>query len=243
VKEIDSRWEIAIMDINGTNLEQLTDNGYLDFGAHWNHDGSKIVYVSDSAQRTNEDIENNILPQLDIYIMNADGTGRKQLTHGKVGDVYADPSFSSTDTDEILFIHSQGLSGNFDLYMMDVDGTSKKLILQHNDLLHAINDPMFSPDDEFIIFESKVREDQHDNRIYNIFTVNVDGSDLIRITEDDGESDVLPQISPDGKKICYYTYVFENSDNTHRIRTSNIDGSFVEVILVYPWESDPIWFH
>lgn len=175
--------------------------------------------------------------------MNADGTGRKQLTHGKVGDVYADPSFSSTDADEILFIHSQGLSGNFDLYMMNVDGTNKQLILQHNDLLHAINDPMFSPDDEFIIFEAKVREDQHDNRIYNIFTVNVDGSELIRITEDDGESDVLPQISPDGKKIGYYTYVFENNDNTHRIRTSNIDGSSVEVISVYPWESDPIWFH
>lgn len=230
VKEIDSGWEIAVMDIDGTNHMRLTDNDFLDFGAHWNHDGSKIVYVSDSAHRTNEDIENNILPQLDIYIMNANGTGKKQLTQGNVGDVYADPSFSSTDTDKILFIHSQGLSGNFDLYVMDVDGNNKRLILQNNDVLLAINDPMFSPNDEFIIFEAKIREDQYDNRIYNIFTVNVYGSDLIRIIEDDGESDVLPQISSDGKKICYYTYVFENSDNTHRIRISNIDGSSEKII-------------
>ena len=241
VKEIDSGWEIAVMNIDGTNHKRLTDNDYLDFGAHWNHDGLKVVYVSDSAHRTNEELENNILPQLDIYIMNADGSGKEQLTHGNVGDVYADPSFSSTDSDKILFIHSQRLSGNFDLYMMDVDGSNKRLILQHNDVLLAINDPMFSPSDEYIIFEAKVREDQHDNRIYNIFTVEIDGSDLIRITEDDGESDVLPQISPDGMKICYYTYVFEVDGNTHRIRIANVDGSEEEIISIYPWESDASW--
>ncbi len=241
VKEIDSGWEIAVMNIDGTDHERLTNNVYLDFGAHWNHDGSKIVYVSDSAHRTNEDIQNNILPQLDIYVMNADGTDRRQLTEGRVGDVYADPSFSITDTDKILFIHSRGLTGNFDLYVMDVDGDNKNLILQHSDDLLAINDPMFSPNDEFIIFEVKVREDQHGNRLYNIFTVNLDGSELKRITEDDAESDILPHISPDGKRICYYTYVFGDDGNTHRIRIANVDGSEEEIISIYPWESDPSW--
>jgi len=93
MKEIDSGWEIAVMNIDGKNHKRLTDNDYLDFGAHWNHNGSTIVYVSDSAHRTNEDIENNILPQLDIYVMNADGTGKEKLTHGNVGGVCADPSF------------------------------------------------------------------------------------------------------------------------------------------------------
>ena len=243
MKEIDSGWEIAVMKIDGTNHKMLTNNDYLDFDAHWNHDGSKIVYVSDSAHRTNEDTENNILPQLDIYIMNTDGTDKRQLIQGMIGDVPGDPSFSNTDINKILFIHSQGLSGNFDLYMMDGDGSNKRLILQHSKNLLAINDPMFSPNDEFIIFEVKVREDKQGNQIYNIFTVNLDGSDLRRITEDDGESDILPHISPVEKMICYYTYVFENGDNTHRIRILNIDGISERIISVYPWESDPTWMY
>jgi len=55
---------------------------------------------------------------------------------------------------------------------------------------------------------TRLEKTDMNNRIYNIFTINIDGSGLTRITEDDGESDVLSQISPDGMKICYYTYVF-----------------------------------
>jgi len=50
--------------------------------------------------------------------------------------------------------------------------------------------------------------------------VNTDGDALTRITEDDGETDVLPQFSPDGSQISYYTNVFEDDGNTHRIDRS-----------------------
>ena len=36
VQETDPGWEIAVMDIDGSNLERLTNNDWLDFGAHWN---------------------------------------------------------------------------------------------------------------------------------------------------------------------------------------------------------------
>jgi len=55
---------------------------------------------------------------------------------------------------------------------------------------------------------TRLEKTDMNNRIYNIFTINIDGSGLTRITEDDGESDVFSQISSDGMKICYYTYVF-----------------------------------
>jgi len=164
VRETDPGWEIAVMDIDGRNLQRLTDNDYLDFGAHWNHDGTKIVYVSDSARRTAEDIENGFLPQYDIYTMNADGSGKTQLTHAELGEVNADPSFSFTEPEKILYIHSEGFSGNFDVYMMDADGENKRLILEHNDNLLAINDPMFSPDGKTIIFEAKVGQDANGNQ-------------------------------------------------------------------------------
>lgn len=242
--ETDPDWEIAVMEIDGSNLRRLTENDYLDFGAHWNHDGTKIVYVSDSAQRTIEDIENNVLPQYDIYTMDADGQEVEQLTFANPGDVNADPSFSFSEPGKILYIHSEGLSSHFDLYMMDADGENKKLVLEHNDELKKINDPMFSPDDDRIIFEALVRKSEpYGNPIYNLFTVDTSGGGLTRITQDDGEADVLPQYSPDGSKICYYTYNWtEEGNNTHRIRVANADGSGEKVISDFPWEADPSWF-
>ena len=241
VKETDSGWEIAVMDIDGKNLRRLTDNDYLDFGAHWNHDSTKIVYVSDSAQRNAEGVENNVLPQYDIYTMNADGSNVKQLTFANPGDVNADPSFSFTEPSRILYIHSEGLSSHFDMYMMDEDGENKELIFEHNNELLKINDPMFSPDGNRILFEAKVRDIDEDNPIYNLFTVDTSGGDLRRITEDDGESDVLPQYSPDGSTMAYYTYVWENGGNTHRIRVADADGSNERIVSTYPWEADPSW--
>ena len=213
----------------------------LDFGAHWNHDGTKIVYVSDSAHRTVEDLENGQLPQYDIYVMNADGSNKKQLTFAKPGEVYADPSFSFTEPSKILYVYSNG-SRNFDLYVMNADGSNKTLILKHNDEILSINDPMFSPDGSRIIFEARLDEDgNHGIPVYNIFSIKPDGSDLKRITQNDGETDLLPQYSPDGKKICYYTYKWENGQHTKRIRIANPDGSNEKVISEFPWETNPSW--
>jgi len=240
VKETDPGWEIAVMDINGKNLRILTNNSWMDFGAHWNHDGTKIVFVSDSAHRTAEDIEKGVLPRYDIYVMNADGSGLKQLTFAKPGEINADPSFSFEEPERILYIHSEGLSGYFDMYMMDVDGENKKLVLRHDEKLLAIHDPMFSPDGSEIIFSGKVRELDAGEPINNIFILNSEGK-LRRITEDDGESDVLPQFSPDGKMLCYFTYVWEGGGRTHRIRVANADGSNEKILSDYPWEADPTW--
>jgi Tol biopolymer transport system component len=241
VTETDPGWEIAVMDIDGSTITRLTDNDYLDFGAHWNHDGTKIVYVSDSAHRSSLDIENSALPQYDIYVMNADGSNKTRVTFSSPGDVNADPSFSFIEPSKILYIHSEGFSGNFDLYMMDADGSEKTLVFEHTDEILAIHDPMFSPDGTRVIFEAKIREDSHKNPIYNLFSISADGSDLQQITQDDGESDIMPKYSPDGKKICYFTYKWKNGDHTTEIRVANSDGSDETVISDFPWEEHPGW--
>jgi Tol biopolymer transport system component len=198
--------------------------------------------VSDSAHRSRVDVENQVPPRYDIYTMNADGSDKTQLTFAEPGDVNADPSFSFNAPSRIPYIHSEGYSGAFDLYMMDSDGGNKALLRSHDDQLLAINDPMFSPDDARIVFEAKVRESAEGNPIYNIFTVGPSGGDLTRITADDGESDVIPQYSPDGGWIAYYTYVWEGDGNTHRIRVVGSDGANERTLSTYPWESDPSWY-
>jgi len=125
---------------------------------------------------------------------------------------------------------------------MNADGSNKTLILKHNDEILSINDPMFSPDGSRIIFEARLDEDgNHGIPVYNIFSIKPDGSDLKRITQNDGETDLLPQYSPDGKKICYYTYKWENGQHTKQIRIANPDGSNEKVISEFPWETNPSW--
>jgi len=242
VEELDASWEIVAMDSDGNNLKKLTDNDYFEKGPDWNHDGTKITYVADSAQRTNEDIKNKHPFRLDLYVMNADGTGKKQLTFAEAGEIYADPSFSNREPIRIAYVHSQGFSDKTDLYIMDADGKNKKLILKHRKEIQGITDPVFFPDDKRIIFMGRLnKRPEHGIPIYNIFSINVDGSDLKSITSYDGESDALPIFSPDGTKISYYTYTREGDITTHRIRIANSDGSDEKIISSFLWDAAPSW--
>ncbi len=241
VDETDPGWEIAIMEIDGTGLTLLTDNDYLDTNARWNADGSKIVFVSDSNHRTLEDIRNGLPQQLDIYVMNPDGTGKTRLTFGETGEVNADPCFSPDGY--IYYIHSEGFSGNFDLWKMKTDGGEKTLVLAHDDVLRAINDPFVSSDGTTIIFEARVSADGEEPRRYNLFTTDPEGETLTRITDDDGEADIWPSFSPNGDYIVYFTYIWdEGGGHTERIRVAKPDGTEETQISSFPWESFPSWY-
>jgi Tol biopolymer transport system component len=60
----DESTEIFTIDVNGQNLVRLTDNSYWDLYPAWSPDGKRIAFLS----KRNSD--------LDIYMMNADGSGQ-----------------------------------------------------------------------------------------------------------------------------------------------------------------------
>jgi len=77
--------------------------------------------------------------------------------------------------------------------------------------------PSFFPDGKRIIFQS--------NRVsgnYEIFTANLDGSDLKRLTNNDSD-DVTPVVSPDEKTIVYCSCPDGHCD----VMTMNIDGTSI----------------
>jgi Tol biopolymer transport system component len=247
---IEPGWEIAIMDIDGKNITNLTNNTWIDTGAHWNHDGTKIVYLSDTAHRTLEDVapENYTQIQLDVYTMDADGNNVAQLTFAEPGEIYADPSFSFAAPSKILYIHDDDGEPpqNYDLYMMDANGNNKELILRHDDQdlqAIAINDPMFSPDGITIIFEAKMGEDEWGHEIYHIFTIDASGENLTKITQGDEVSEGMQQFSPDGTKMTFDRVIWNNAtDGIRKIWLANADGSEEKCLSSFRYEGCASWF-
>jgi Tol biopolymer transport system component len=250
--EPDPGWEIAVMDIDGTNLKNLTDNDYLDVGAHWNHDGTKIVYLADSAHRKPDQIigdENYVQMRMDVYTMDDDGSNVEQLTFAEPGEIYADPSFSFSEPSKILYIHDDdgSVPQNYDLYVMDANGENPELILQHDDVdpqAIAINDPMFSPDGSTIILEAEMGVNEWDHVIYHMFTVDANGGNVRKITQGGMEvSEGIPQFSPDGMKIAYDRVVWTSgTEGTREIWLANADGSDEERLSSYAHEMEASWF-
>ena len=74
---------------------------------------------------------------LDIFVMNADGTGLRQLTHDS-GDNYA-PTWSP-DANSIAFVSTR--CGSHEIYVMNADGTG---VVQLTDDPEDDFDPAWSP--------------------------------------------------------------------------------------------------
>lgn len=233
--ETDPGWEIAVMDVDGTNLTRLTNNDKLDACPHWNHDGTKIVYVSDTYGN---------LSCLDIYTMDSNGKNVTKLTNASAGEFYADPSFSFSDGEsKILYVHCKGYSGNWDIYIMNEDGSDKHCILSADSTYLAYHDPMFSPNDSRIVFSAKLDENgNHGIPVHKIFTAKVDGSSIRQITDNDDESDVLPQYSPDGNKIVYFTWKWNGVGFERKIRVINIDATNERILSTFSPEEMPSWY-
>ncbi len=70
--------------------------------------------------------QNTPLPTSCVFRMNLDGTGARCLTGGR--NVNTLPVFSPDGT-KILYMSDRLSPGSFDAYVMDADGSHKKLII------------------------------------------------------------------------------------------------------------------
>ncbi len=74
-------FEIYVMNADGSDWRQLTDNDALDGNPRWSPDGSQLLFASDRADAGH----------FDIYVMNADGTNVRQVTHTPAGTTAINP--------------------------------------------------------------------------------------------------------------------------------------------------------
>jgi Tol biopolymer transport system component len=161
---------IFVMDIDGLNLVQLTDDSGGGGLPSWSPDGSHIAFMSEREG------------DADIYAMDAQGVSEIQLTYDPAADLF--PAWSP-DGNRIAFASDRG--GDSDIYVMDADG-SNVVRLTHDPEYDSA--PAWAPDGDRIAFHS-YREGDAD-----IFVMNADGSNVVQLTLDQPVSYDLP--SPEG---------------------------------------------
>ncbi len=101
--------DIWIMDIDGTNKQQLTSEAIGDFESAVSPDGTMIAFASD---RSGND---------DIWIMNIDGSDPQNLTNHPAQDAWP---FFSADGSRIYF-QTDRLGVRSNIMMMELDGSNQ----------------------------------------------------------------------------------------------------------------------
>ena len=226
--------EIYVMDADGGNPQNLTNNPSDDRTPSWSPDGKRIVFSSDRDMEGGEAAHN-----VEIYVMDADGKNQERLTNNPDED--KDPSWSP-DGKRIAFSakrdgHFRGEDGiTYEIYVMDVDGGNQQRLTENrkND-----KDPSWSPDGERIAFSAD-RKGGWEN--FEIYVMDADGGNQQRLTEN-RVFDEDPSWSPDGKRIAFWSNREADIENAE-IYVMDADGGNPQNLTNHPHgDANPAWLN
>ncbi len=198
--------EIYVMNVNGTNLIRLSsDIRSMDEAPAWSPDGTRIAFAS--WRDRHADGTGN----LEIYVMNANGTGQRRLTNSPGID--NSPCWSPDGT-RIAF--SSYRSGNMEIYVMNADGTG---VTNLSNNPAGDYDPDWSPSGANISFTSN-RSGKPE-----VYTMNANGTGQRQLTNYPTEVGGADW-SPDGSKIVFHRFGAGLApDPNEGLYTMNPDGT------------------
>jgi Tol biopolymer transport system component len=152
----------------------------------------------------------------EIYVMNADGSGKTALTRNEDGD---DAPAWSPDGTKIAI--SSERDESWEIYVLNADGSAPSRLTVNRSADDAF--PDWSPDGTKIAFETDRDDD------YEIYVMNADGSGQTNLTRESQTEDHTPVWSPDGTKIAFgsegdiYVMNADGSGQTRITRDSQYD--------------------
>ena len=186
---------VFVMNGDGTSKTKLAQISALDLA--WSPGNTRIAYQSGS----------------DIFVMDADGTNRVQLTNsGRASD--SSPTWSP-DGSKIAFTSTRsGIPSQ--IYVMNADGTDVQKLTALGG-----GDPDWSPDGTLIVYANY----DSDRGVNTISSLRLADRVVTKLTEYPadyiGGSDAQPRWSPDGSQIVFVSYR-DNLQNSARFLLPNI---------------------
>ena len=176
-----------------------------------------------------------IYEDFDIFVTDKKGKIVKQLTNEPGYDAEATVS---PDGKSIVFTSTR--SGDLELYIMDIDGNNVRQITNQ---LGYDGGAFFSPDSKKLVFRSSRPKTEEEINRYKgslrqnlvaptnmeIYTVNVDGSDLKKVTNL-GKANWAPFYHPSGEKIIFSSNHHSNRGYDFQLYMINEDGTGLEQI-------------
>ena len=167
----DGDLELYSMNLDGSGVTRLTDRVGYDGGAFFSPDGSRIVWRAHyPGEGQEKDDYQSLLArglirpgELEIWIMNADGSDKHQVTN--LGGANFAPYWHPSG-EKIIWSsnHLDPQGREFDLFMSNVDGTGLEQITFSEGFDGF---PVFSPDGRFLAFGSN--RNNGDTRDTNVF--------------------------------------------------------------------------
>ena len=133
-------------------------------------------------------------PHMTIFEANPDGSDLKPLTKEK--GYHAEGSYSP-DGKQIVFCSNRGNPDNFELYIMNRDGTDVRQLTYAPGCYNG--GPFFSPDGKRVIF----RSDRKKKDYLQLYVIDVDGKNERALTDDLNMNHWAPYWYKDGKHIIY----------------------------------------
>jgi Tol biopolymer transport system component len=166
----------------------------------------------------------------DIYVADLKGNITKRLTNTPGYDAEA---VLSPKGDKILFTSTR--SGDLELWTMNLDGSDQRQVTTG---LGYDGGAFFTPDSKKLVFRASRPKTDEEVKTYQellaqglvqptaleIFTCNVDGSDLRQITHL-GKANWAPFMHPSGKKILFASNHHSASGRQFNVFSVNTDGT------------------
>jgi Tol biopolymer transport system component len=195
--------EIYLINADGTGLKNLTNNPSSDGLFNWSPDGKKILFISDRSGKS------------EFYTMNIDGTELAQVSSLPIW---------SPDGKKTIFIDVSKNRSETNISVMNIDGSDHKRLTNN---LGNVGSATWSPDNHKIAFTSMLGGGKTYNTTSEIYTINVDGLGLSKLTNITAKEaiNVTPTWSPDGRHIAFVSTRDHGDVYKSEIYVMNKDGS------------------